>query len=183
MLCVSMKPFDNPGKRTQRNSPNPLERPPSLLHNHYQQQNVDRRLSETNTGLASGDFFQQQPSSSGGSAFGSASSMSFQQNSLNTNNIQLRDQLLSSLASQIMSQRPMMMNFNLPTTHQQSLPSRVSAGSVQAMTIGSNPTAPSLANNKGDTDRDSQTDFQKAGCTRVPCQARGMATDHNALVR
>lgn len=191
MLCVGMKPLlDPPGNGTKRNSLNPLECPPSLSNNNqFQRRGLDTRLSEGNeviAGLATGDFLQNHTNGNGRSAFSdsNASRISFQQNNLNASNMNLREQLLSSLASQIMSQRPIVMNYSLQNSHQQSLGTRsnVGGGNVQGMTLGSNQAMVALASNKGVTNANSQASFQKASSTRVPCQARGMSTDHNALV-
>lgn len=182
MLCVGMKPLDAPGNRAKRISPNPLECPPSLTHSQYQQHSFGRRLSEgseTNACFASGDFLQHQTSADGGSSF--SERVTFQPNNLNANTRNLREQLLSSLASQIMSQRPMVMNYNLPNSQQQSLATNVGGETVKAMALGSSQAMLALANKKGVANRNNQVGFQKATCTRVPCHARGMSTDHNAL--
>lgn len=76
----------------------------------------------------------------------------------------------------------MVMNYNLPNSQQQSLATNVGGETVKAMALGSSQAMLALANKKGVANRNNQVGFQKATCTRVPCHARGMSTDHNALV-
>ncbi|CAJ1958548.1 unnamed protein product [Cylindrotheca closterium] len=83
-----------------------------------------------------------------------------------------------------MSQRSMMMNYNLPNTNQQFLGTNLGEESAQGMAVGpnyANRTMLSMASNTQTNNSNHQARFQQAACTRVPCQARGMSTDHNAL--
>eukprot|EP00526_Cylindrotheca_closterium_P018514 CAMPEP_0113610724 /NCGR_PEP_ID=MMETSP0017_2-20120614/5179_1 /TAXON_ID=2856 /ORGANISM="Cylindrotheca closterium" /LENGTH=369 /DNA_ID=CAMNT_0000519631 /DNA_START=323 /DNA_END=1432 /DNA_ORIENTATION=- /assembly_acc=CAM_ASM_000147 len=93
----------------------------------------------------------------------------------------LQEQLLSSIASQIMTQRSMMMNYNLPNNNQQLLGTHLTEESAQGMGLGSNHAMLALATTKKPNNGNNRAGFQQAACTRVPCQARGMSTDHNAL--
>lgn len=187
MLGVVMRPLISHGDRTKKNSPNPLECPPSLVHNQYQQPSIERKLSEgseTTASLMFGDFSQQQNHSDRASPFSDskAQQMPIQQNNQDVNVMNLQEQLLSSLASQIMTQRSRMLNYNLHNNNQQFLGANMGEESSQGMALGSHHGMLALASNTKTNNGNNQDGLQQQACTRVPCQARGMSTDHNALV-
>jgi hypothetical protein len=181
MMCITMNPKTSEGQRMKGSGPNPLHCPPILVHNQHKKVINKQRLGPDNSGTAGLAFndFMQQPSNvemGPAPAISQTSHFSFASNQQNVN---LQGQLLTSLASQIMSQRSAMMNYDLSGNNP--LLPRLDQHHHQNFQLGLNQGLLSLMNekraNQGQLDLSQQSAF-----TRVPCQARGMSTDHNALV-
>lgn len=178
--------------RPKGSGPNPLGCPPSLGHNQHQIPNnsqIQPILSNNSVpaGLAFNDLMQQPPNIRTGppSATPQGPQIGYaanQQSSHFVNNLQ--GQLLSSLASQLMSQRSVMMNYDLSGNIP--LLSRFGQHNHQNFQAGSNQSIVCLMDEKrasqGQDDLHQQNDSRQPDFTRIPCQARGMSTDHNALV-
>jgi hypothetical protein len=170
-----MNPKTSEGQGMKGSGPNPLHCPPIL---------VKQRLGPNNSGtagLAFNDFMQQPSNVEMGPvpAISQTSQFSFASNQQNVN---LQGQLLTSLASQIMSQRSAMMNYDLSGNNP--LLSRLGQHHNQNFPVGLNQGLLSLMNEKRTNQGQfgQQSEIQQPAFTRVPCQARGMSTDHNALV-
>lgn len=186
-----MTSFGSQGQNEKRTSPpNPLAFPPHLLHVQQIQPFTTTPLDPSNaSAIVFNDLVQQQQAGSiGGGSTGSLSRQTSigshtptQQggNVMTANNLQ--EQLVANLASQLMSRRSMMMNYEL-SGNGSLFPSI--GGQNHGLPNGPNPTViPSFADNKVDqNERPIEGRYQPATLNRVPCQARGMSTDHNALV-
>lgn len=182
MLCVDMKPRGPSTNRIKNNNRrNPLECPPSLSLA-FKRKTSDG--SEANSSLP-GALVRHQRTATRDPAPSFATAPQIpppSQNNQEAKIRQLQEEILSSLAAQIVSQRrSMMMNYNIPNNNLQML-SNIREETTQGLPFGSNQSLLALASNNKGSSRNSQAGFSQPTCTRVPCQARGMSTDHNALV-
>ena len=186
MLCVNMNSQGVPSHNEKNSSPNPLTCPPGLLLNQQAQAFAKNQLQvdpSIPSGLVFNNDFMQQPNNTSQISSGSVSRQTSQGSitsnqaggnmMASTNNLQ--EQLVASLASQLMSRRQMMMNYDLSGNGNLFHPG-VSNGSNQGLMSR---LTDAKVNQHGQTNGGR---YQQASLNRVPCQARGMATDHNALV-
>jgi hypothetical protein len=195
MLCVPVNKMNSQfhqGQRENIASPNPLDYPPSLVRNRQAQMvtNNEIQLDPSNPStLIFNDFMQQSSNSktAPAPAIAHAPHTGMCSNQSNADMIaasNLKEQLLTSMASQLISQRSMLMNYELPGTNL--LLSRLGQQKNQIMPVELNPGFISRMNERkciptGETNV-SDGRLQQASVSHVPCQARGMSTDHNALV-
>ena len=188
MLCINMNSQGVPSQNEKNASPNPLNCPPSLLLNQQQAQaftNNQLQVDPSNpSGLLFNNDFMQQSNNPNQISSGNVSrqtshgsTTSNQQGGGNmmasTNNLQ--EQIVASLASQLMSRRQMMMNYDLSGNGNLFHPG-ISNGSNQGLMSR---LTDAKVNQHGQINGGR---YQQASLNRVPCQARGMSTDHNALV-
>jgi hypothetical protein len=182
-----MNPKTSEGQWMFGSGSNPLHCPPILVHNQHKRVINKQRLGPNNSGtpgLAFNDFAQQPSNIEMGPApaISQTSQSSF---ASNQQNVDLRGQLLTSLASQIMSQRSAMMNYDLSGNN--SLLSRLGQHHHQKFPVEFNQCLLSMMNEKRATNQgqlalSQQSEIKQPAFTGVPCQARGMSTDHNVLV-
>eukprot|EP00980_Cylindrotheca_fusiformis_P008015 scaffold1706_cov116-Cylindrotheca_fusiformis.AAC.18 len=196
MLRFAMTSNHPDDQKLRNPGPKPLHRPPSLVQkkqrkrkNDYAEQ-IDQNYNNGDTGLGYNDFFQQPPRVSGAVPAAQSPSQSpqvagFASNQQNNHVVNLEGQLLSSLASQLMSQRSIVRNYDLPVNNP--LLSRFGQHiHHQSIPVASNQSAISFLDDKMTSQRQADAFHlpehrQQPTFTRVPCQARGMSTDHNAL--